>query len=139
MSKGVVGTMDTVGFITEPTIKIDRCIAYWFANRIDQCLIIRTVASYQYVTVNHQDDKKGEDRLLEDIENNLRQYLLQCFDGASVNAHAVRKEPGDKMFTLVLSGEVMQDGQKYDLAKSVLINGSTYKLIDNGRAVANGR
>ncbi|QGH71905.1 putative virion structural protein [Klebsiella phage N1M2] len=133
MSKGVVGTMDTVGFITEPTIKIDRLIAYWFANRIDQCLILRNIHSYQYVIAKHQDDKKSEERLLADIENNLREYLLECFEGCSVSAWAKRENPGDKMFTLVLSGTVFQDGKEYDLAKSVLINGSTYELIDKGR------
>lgn len=133
MAKGVVGTMDTVGFISEPTIKIDRCIAYWFANRIDQCLIIRTVASYQYVVAKHQGDKRSEDRFLQDIENNLREYLLQNFDKVSVKAWAQRKEPEDKMFTLVLSGEAIQDGKSYDISRSVLINGSTYKVIDIGR------
>lgn len=133
MSKGVVGTMDTVGFITEPTIKIDRLIAYWFANRIDQCLILRNIHSYQYVTAKHQDDKKSEDKLLEDIKNNLQAYLLECFEGCSVDAWAQRENPEDKMFTLVLSGVVFQDGKEYELSNSVLINGSTYKLIDKGR------
>lgn len=133
MSKGVVGTMDTVGFITEPTIKIDRLIAYWFANRIDQCLILRNIHSYQYVIAKHQDDKKNEDKLLEDIKNNLQAYLLECFEGCSVDAWAKRKNPEDKMFTLVLSGVVFQDGKEYELSNSVLINGSTYELIDKGR------
>ncbi|UQT03430.1 hypothetical protein YUBABA_02280 [Serratia phage vB_SmaM-Yubaba] len=133
MSKGVVGTMDTVGFITEPTIKIDRLIAYWFANRIDQCLILRNIHSYQYVIAKHQDDKKNEDKLLEDIKNNLQAYLLECFEGCSVDAWAKRDNPEDKMFTLVLSGVVFQDGKEYELSNSVLINGSTYELIDKGR------
>ena len=133
MAKGVVGTMDTVGFITEPTVKIDRLIAYWFANRIDQCIIIRKVHSYQYVVAKHQGDQKSEERFLQDIENNLREYLLECFDSASVNAWAKREQEGDKMFTLVLSGVVFQDGNQYELNKSVLVNGSTYKLIEQGR------
>lgn len=133
MSKGVVGTMDTVGFLTEPTVKIDRLIAYWFANRKDQCLIIRTVHSYQYVIAKHQGEKKGEERLFQDIENNLREYLLECFDAAEVRAWGKRDNPEDKMFTLVISGQATQDGIVYELNKSVLINGSTYKLIDIGR------
>lgn len=139
MSKGVVGTMDTVGFIEEPTVKIDRLIAYWFANRIDQSIIIRNVHSYQYVIAKHQGEKKGEERLLQDIENNLQGYLLECFDGASVSAWAKRENPEDKMFTLVISGVAFQDGKQYELNNSVLINGSTYELIDKGRQVGNGR
>ncbi|EBY9764069.1 hypothetical protein D5W64_13230 [Salmonella enterica subsp. enterica serovar Saintpaul] len=133
MSKGVVGTMDTVGFLTEPTVKIDRLIAYWFANRKDQCLIIRNVHSYQYVIAKHQGEKKGEERLFQDIENNLREYLLECFDAVEVRAWGKRDDPSDKMFTLVISGQASQDGVVYELNKSVLINGSTYKLIETGR------
>lgn len=138
MAKGILGTMDTIGFITEPTLKLDRAIAYWFANRIDQCLIIRTVASYQYIIAKHQDDKGSEERFLADIENNLREYLLQNFDGVSVKAWANKANPGDKMFTLVLSGVAIQDGVSCDIAKSVLINGSTYELVDKGRGGNNG-
>jgi hypothetical protein len=57
MAKGVVATMDTVGFITEPTVKIDRAIAYWFANRLDQCIVLRGIHSYQYVMAKHQNNK----------------------------------------------------------------------------------
>lgn len=139
MAKGVVATMDTVGFITEPSVKIDRAMAYWFANRIDQCIILRNIHSYQYVMAKHQDDKGSEERFLEDIKKNLTEYLLQIFDSASVEAKSSREKEGDKMFTLRLSGVVAQDGKTYDLAKSVLINGETYKLVDEGRALNNVR
>lgn len=135
MPKGPVASMDVVGFITEPSVKIDRAIAYWFANRIDQCIIIRDVKSYQYVVASHQDDKKSEEKFLQDIKTNLRDYLLQIFDGATVEARALRKEEGDKMFTLALSGIVQQDGAVYQINKSVLINGSTYLKVDKGRAL----
>lgn len=68
MAKGVVATMDTVGFITEPTVKIDRAIAYWFANRLDQCIVLRGIHSYQYVMAKHQDDKGTDERFLEEIK-----------------------------------------------------------------------
>jgi hypothetical protein len=64
---------------------------------------------------------------------------LQIFDSASVDAWAQRKEEGDKMFTLVLSGVVGQDGKQYDLAHSVLLNGSNYKVVNEGRLLNNGR
>lgn len=138
MPKGVVGTMDTVGWVQEPTVKIDRAIAYWFANRIDQCIILRDVHSYQYVVANHQDDKKGEGLFLDDIKQNLNEYMLQIFDSASINAYAKRANPEDKMFTLVLSGVVTQDGKTHDLAQAVYVEGGSYKLIDNARELNNG-
>lgn len=138
MPKGVVGSMDTIGFIQEPTVKIDRAIAYWFANRIDQCIIIRDVHSYQYVVSNHQDDKNNEDLFLANIKQNLSEYMLQIFDAVSIDAWAQRKNEGDKMFTLMLSGVVTQDGKTYDLASSVYVEGGSYKLIDAARELNNG-
>lgn len=135
MPKGVVGTMDTVGFLTEPTVMADRCITYWFANRIDQCIILRNIYSYQYVVAKHQDDKGDEERFLQDVENNLKDYLLETFEGASVSARAIRKEEGDKMFTLAVSGVVFYDGKQYDVAQSVFVNGANYEIIDKGRGL----
>lgn len=139
MPKGVVASMDTVGFIQEPTVKIDRAIAYWFANRIDQCIVLRDVHSYQYVVANHQDDKKGEALFIADIKQNLNEYMLQIFDSASIDAWANRANEGDKMFTLVLSGVVGQDGKTYDIARSVYVEGGSYKLIDTARELNNGQ
>lgn len=135
MPKGPVGTMDTVGFLTEPSVKIDRALAYWFANRIDQCIVLRDIKSYQYVTAKHQDDKKGVERFLTDVKDNLTAYLLQIFDGVTIETKANRANEEDKMFTLLISGVVNEDGRTYDLASSTLINGETYKLIDKGRAL----
>lgn len=138
MAKGVVATMDTLGYLTEPMIKGDRLVAYWFANRVDQCIILRDINSFQYLTAKHQGDK-SEEKLLEDIEINLRAFLLECFDQASVAVKALRKEEGDKMFTLAIAAEFWQDGKRYDLAKSVILSGETYKLVDNGRSGTYGR
>lgn len=135
MPNGVVATMDTLGFITEPTVKIDRAIAYWFANRIDQCIILRNIHSYQYVVAKHQDDKRSEERFLEEVQNNLREYLLQIFDAASVEAVAKKENEGDKMFTLVIRGVVQQAGKTYDLRHAVSVSGETYKLVEIGRGV----
>lgn len=133
MAKGVLATMDTVGFITEPTVKADRAIAYWFANRIDQCIVLRGIHSYQYVVAKHQDDKNTEERFLEEVKKNLTEYLLQLFDSVSISTKAIRGEEGDKMFTLYVSGVVAQDGKTYDLARAVIVNGKTYELVSEGR------
>lgn len=138
MPKGVVATMDTVGFIQEPTVKIDRAIQYYFANRVDQCIILRGIHSYQYIVAKHQDDKDSEEKFLEDIKRNLTEYMLSIFDSASVAARALRKEEGDKMFTLAISGQVSQDGKIYDIAHAVYVEGQSYKIIDQARALNNG-
>lgn len=138
MPKGVVGTMDTVGFVEEPTLKIDRAVKYYFANRIDQSIILRDIHSYQYIVAKHQDDKDSEEAFLEDIKRDFTAYLLQIFDSVSVAAHAIRKAPEDKMFTLALSGKVTQDGKQHDVAHAVYLEGSSFKIIDQARALNNG-
>ncbi len=135
MPKGVVATMDTVGYLTEPTVKADRAITYWFANRIDQCIILRDIYSYQYVVAKHQDDKGSDEKFLQDVESNLRGYLLEIFEGASVSARAIREHDYDKMFTLAVSAVVFEDGKEYDVAQAVYINGSNYEIIDKGRGL----
>lgn len=129
---GIVGTMDTLGWVKEPSVKIDRLIAYWFANRKDQSIIFRNIQSFQYVVGKHQDDKQI-DGFLEDIQNNLRSFLLECFEGADVVAAAPGWEANLKMFTLAISGQVQQDGVKYDLAHAVQLNGKTFEKIAEGR------
>ncbi|QDB70471.1 hypothetical protein CF8_0059 [Aeromonas phage CF8] len=129
---GIVGTMDTLGWVKEPTVKIDRLIAYWFANRKDQSIIFRNIQSFQYVVGKHQDDKQI-DGFLEDVQNNLRSFLLECFDAADVTAAAPGWEPNLKMFTLAISGQVQQDGNKYDIAHAVQLNGKTFEKIAEGR------
>lgn len=135
MPKGVVGTMDTVGFLTEPTVKADRAITYWFANRIDQCIILREIYSYQYVVAKHQDDKGSDEKFLEDVQNNLKGHLLEIFDDVSVSARAIREKEGDKMFTLAISAVVFEDGKQYDVAQAVYVNGKNYEIIDKGRGL----
>lgn len=132
MAKGVVATMDTLGFITEPTIKIDRLIAYWFANRIDQSIILTGIQSYQYVVAKHQNDFQI-DNFLKEIEENLRSFLLECFTNVDVGVRSPDYEPVKKMFTLAISGQVEEDGKLYDLATSVAVNGKTFELIEKGR------
>ena len=132
MAKGVVATMDTVGYLKEPTAKADRQIAQWFANRVDQSIIFRDIQSYQYVVGKHQNDFRV-DEFLREIQSNLKSYMLECFDGVDVSARAVNYEPGNKMFTLAVSATVEEDGVRYDVSQAVSINGKTYELVNEGR------
>lgn len=136
MAKGVVATLDTLGYLTEPTVKADRAMAYWFANKVDQCILLRHIHSYQYVVASHQGDQ-NEEKFLEEIKKNLQEYLLQIFDKVSIGAWAKRDKEESKMFTLVLSGEFYQDDKRYELNRSVLLNGSTYEIIDKNRGGLN--
>lgn len=132
MPNGVAATMSVVGYLYEPQATVDRLVAWWFANRIDQSTILGNIPSYQYVVASHQNDFRI-DEFLEDVKTNLRTYLLECFEGADVQASAPGYEVGSKMFSLHVAAVVERDGKRYDVAQSVLLNGESYKLVDNGR------
>ena len=132
MAKGVVATMDTLGYVREPSVKVDRLIAYWFANRIDQSIILTGIQSYQYVVAKHQNDFQI-DNFIKDMGESLRSYLLECFTAVDVVVRSPDYEPVKKMFTLAISGQVEEDGERYDLATSVSVNGKTFELIEKGR------
>ena len=129
---GMVGTMSTVGWVKEPASKADLVIAYWFANRKDQCRFIPEVQSYNFIVASHQGDREIEG-FLDDIENSLRSMLLECFDSAKVVARAPDFEPLKKEFVLAVSGTVEENGISYDLSHSVIVSGKTFELITEGR------
>lgn len=133
MTKGVVATMDTIGFIKEPEVKADRAFAYWFANRVDQCIILKNIHSYQYVVAKHQDDKGSTDPFLAELKTNLTEYLEQIFDNVSVDARAIKDNELSKMFTLAFSATFDQDGVTYQFNKSVMASCKTYELVMEGR------
>ena len=79
MTKGVVGTMDTLGWVTEPSLKINRKIAYWFASRKDQSLVIRDVESFQYIKETMQGSKASLDDFKRKIKNSLMNLFIESF------------------------------------------------------------
>ncbi|QDJ97050.1 hypothetical protein PQC07_gp222 [Aeromonas phage D3] len=132
MANGCCATMSTVGYLYEPLAQIDRLIAWWFANRIDQSVILTDIQSYQYVVASHQNDFRI-DEFLQDVQRNLQSYLMECFEGAEVKATAPNYEEGGKMFHLHISGVVERNGVRYDVASAVALSGKTFELVENGR------
>lgn len=132
----IVGTMDTVGWLEEPTAKIDRLIAYWFANRADQCIFLRNIPSFNFVVGKHQNDKEI-DSMLQDMQTSLRNFMLTAFESADIRVTAPDHQKEKKMYTLYVGGVVSENGISYDIAQSVVFNGETFKLVERGRHHAN--
>lgn len=132
MALGMVGTMDTRGWVTHPTEKIDRLIAYWLANRRDQCTFIGGIESYNWVLGRHQSDRTPDDMVNEMIAS-LQNFLLQAFDEVKVTIEIPGYQPTNKMFSLNISGYCIESNVRYDIANSVLINGQTFELVNEGR------
>lgn len=128
---GIVGTMSTLGWVDEPTVMIDKLFSYWIANRRDQCIILTGIQSFDFVIGSHQGDTVI-DKFLDDAEESFRSMLLECFDNVQVSVMSPDHEQAKKNFTLAISGTVYKDGIGYDLARSVILNGKTFELIQQG-------
>lgn len=133
MPRGGVGTMDTLGWVTEPTLKINRKIAYWFATRRNQCITIKEVESYTYVKETVQGTKGSRDVILEAIERSLTKIISECFDRVSVATRAEDVSTNGTAFRLLISGSAFEDGKEYDFSYSVLLHNKTFELIEEGR------
>lgn len=129
---GMVGTMSTLGWVMEPTAMVDLIYSYWFANRRDQCIILKGIQSFDFVIASHQGDTNIEG-FLDDTEEGLRSLFLECFDTAIVTVVSPDYSHTKKNFTLAISGTVYKDNKPYDVAKSVILNGKSFELIQEAR------
>lgn len=133
MSKGPAMSMSLLGMITEPTLKLDRCLAWFFASRRNQCITIRSVESFVYVREINQGTNITPEAFCDKVAESLQKVIVKYFDEAYVDATPKFLNNFDSMFTCCISCTAIQDGKRYDLARSVLINNKTFELIDKAR------
>lgn len=133
MPKGMVGSMSTMGFITEPQIKAAKKIDYWFEARKNQSIIIPEVESYQYIKESAQGTLITVDEFCEKIKNSLYKVLIEAFDKVELDVRHENGSSGGSTFHCIFSGTVTEDGVGYDIAKAVIFNNKSYERIDEGR------
>lgn len=133
MPKGVAMSMSLLGMITEPTLKLDRALAWFFASRKNQCIILRSVEGYVYVREHHQGTNITPEHFCDLVGASLQRTLIKYFDEVYIDAIPKLVEGLTTVFTCYISCTAIQDGKQYDLAKSVLINNKTFELIDAAR------
>ena len=134
MPRGIVGSMSTMGFITEPRIKAAKKIDYWFECRKNQSIVIPEVESYQFIKESCQGKNISIDEFCEKLKNSLTKVLLECFDSVTIEVEP--KTPAGvnpSTFTAVFRGTVMQGGVPTDVAKAVIFNNKSYERIEEGR------
>jgi len=133
MPKGVVGTMDTLGWVTEPSLKINRKIAYWFATRKDQSTVIRNVESFQFIKETLQGSKAPLSEFKKTIKRSLMNLLLESFDDVLIEINHQNVTNEGSIVNMIISGYCLENENTYDIAYSVYVNNKTYELIDEGR------
>ena len=133
MTKGVVGSMSTMGWISEPQLKAAKKIDYWFASRRSQCLVIREVESYQFVKESCQGTNITVKEFCRKLSSSLKRILLECFEDVEVNVVPEDISEQGSVFRANISAIFTENGITYDLSKSVDINNNSFELIDEGR------
>lgn len=133
MTKGFVGSMSTMGFITSPQLKAAKKIDYWFAARKNQCLVVREVESYQFIKESCQGTNISVADFCDKIKASLERLLLECFETVTVTVKNEAVSEQGTMFRCVIAATVTENGVMYDLAKSVHINNNSFEKIDEAR------
>lgn len=128
----VVGTMSTLGFITESVEQaMDSHLTYWFASRKSQGNTIKDTPSFEWVLMKAQGNQR---RVEEDVKNALKIYFEELFSTVEVTTKATGIDSDrDGRFTLTIQLSVKYKNKWYDLGTSVLIAGESYKLLNRGR------
>lgn len=135
MTRGVASSMSTLGHITEPTLKIDRKIAWWFAARKNQSILLTDVENFQYVREMNQGTNITTSAFCDKIANSLEKILIECFDSVEISAYPEDISDNGSMFRCRINGVCYEDGIGYQINTAVIMNNKTFELVDKGRKV----
>lgn len=132
MSKTLIGTMSTIGFITDDQLELaaDRHLTYWFACRRNQNRLLDPNSSFEYLLSDYQGNK---DSLVANFKISIESYFKKVFDSVNVEVQTPEYTDTPGNFTLEFSLSITNDGRSIDLLNSVLISGESYKLVKEGR------
>lgn len=132
MSGFVVGTMSSkTGWITKSVEEaLDHHFTYYFTSRRSQGKIIKDTPSFYYLLSQYSDN---QERLVDALTESFKEYLSELFPKCDVNVTTEDISPNGSKYTLILTARVVHSGYSYDLAKSILINGESYKVLDESR------
>lgn len=134
MSKYVVATLSSsTGWIVDSVEEaLDKHFLYYFTSRRSQAKTMGPTPSFYYLISKYGD---SQDKLVSALRDDLKSYLTELFPTNDVSVTVANISPKGSTYTLQVSARVVSDGIGYDLAKSVFINGSSYKLLDEHRLV----
>ena len=132
MAGFVVGTMSSqAGWITKSVEEaLDYHFMYYFTSRRSQGKIIPDTPSFYYLHSQYSDN---QERLVSTLTESFKEYLVELFPKCDVNVTTRDISPNGSTYTLVITARVVHSGTAYDLAKSILINGESYKVLDESR------
>jgi len=128
----IVGTLDTaVGWETQSVeTAISRHITYWFAARENQGKVVSAVPNWHtlFMEYSHQPEK-----MVEQTKTAFKAYLNELFNDVEVYVESQNLTDQRYNYKLVLAARVTVNGERYDIAQTILATGELYKVLDMER------
>lgn len=131
----IVGGMNTrTGWETQsPYEAMSWHIVYWFASRRSQGMVLGNVPSFYYLWKTYGENRET---MVEQTDEALKSYFSELFSGlgqVSTQVGYVNVEGELNNYHLNIAVRVNYNGRSYDLARTVLVTGEKYKLLDEAR------
>ena len=127
-----VGTMSTrFGWETQSAQEaLALHFTYWFTSRNSQGKVLGGVPSFYYLWEQYG---QNQDRLVEETKNGLDAYIKELFPRSKVSVTYENEDGYLYNYRLIISAQVVDGSEVHDLAKTVLITGEGYKVLDQRR------
>lgn len=127
-----VGTMSTrSGWETQSAQEaLALHFTYWFTSRNNQGKVLGGVPSFYYLWEQYG---QNQDKLIEETKNALGDYIKELFPRSKVSVTQEHAEGYNYNYRMIISAQVVDGSEMYDLAQTVLITGEGYKVLDQRR------
>lgn len=121
-------TLDGAGLITDPYQKIELILAYMVATQASQSNIFRNTSSSISDIIRRKGSRSIDMR--NEIEQNIRSVFSRYFDSVDINVNIDQLNLTDKnSYDVVIQCQVTQDGQSYDVARTINVLNENIKLV----------
>lgn len=126
-------TLDTSGWITDPSEKAARLMAYFFASEFSQSnLYLGHINSLTHILANTAFD---HDAMRIDIETEMAKLFEHYFDGSTISVTikpiVVNSVESESKFSIVIDARLSAEGTQLSLGRELVINRSKIENIIN--------
>lgn len=129
-----VPTLDTSGWITDPSQKAARLIAYFFSSEFSQSnLYLGHVQSLPHILAS---TAFNFDNMKIDIETELGKLFQNYFDGSNISVEITKDVnssgiESESKFNIVLDCRLTAEGSQISLGRELIVNKSKIEQIIN--------
>lgn len=120
-------TLSSGGFISDPAVKLERVLSYFFIADYSQSNQHRDrVASLPYLIKTHGHNPSV---LVERIQTTLEGMLSAYFESTYVDVSQEDPLTVSPEYNIVMEGTVTHGGKKYDVSRLLTISNSTLSSV----------